>query len=887
MSDLKKSKIFKQFLENDIKKMSRPRITLPNFKDITSRPDQEVQLIETSRQKELFGRKAAQPDYRDKKNVPRKNYTQKPDGSLELASEDTTTISQKPQRDLRAKQLSNQFNRNTLGVNVPTKEGPKSAALAGKLRSKFEQGDDEYQAKVADHIKNRNSIVQDYNDKYRSWQKQAYELSNKVNEPGGREAYDAHRLTKPAKPKLPRKPSKKAKETKDLSPEQMKLRGKTVGATIEHEGFHHVIDKLSQKHGKQVAHQFKKGLISQFDQNSLSAVASYVHRLGYKPKSPSFSEEVLAHARDLLVNPTKRENFKKFIGTDNFDGHMKNLKSGYQKAYKYAKMLKPEDLGIMPKQNINEDLPIAADKFRKSEKIEKGSLQRRQKFNPNQTPKFDATVIDDWQDGQSQNVRNLIPKLKGTARDRALHRIGASTKSRINQNGVREFLLHRGISDEEKDMYVKDKKVMHPENTKTSWSPNIGIARRFANKRDGHIVSAWIPESDVHHFPRILGSLWDRKNGKPVLGSNDYAGENEVIVHHTSPYEGEVSYTFNPHQMQLTPTGSALDTSQRPSRIENLLHERKRSIQKSENIQKALSPDELSQQKYRFKNYDKNPDYHVIQVFNGRKKVGHVAYQKRDKDGYHKVNVGHIEPEHRGKGLYQNMLRMANDHVKSLGSKGIMSEGYQRSNTATKAWDKVATHANPYTHNAEMKGKFSPEDSDYYMKSEIFKTFLEKSEQPKKPRLGSHFIFSAENPYHKDKNTLNLTHEQTLNFLKQKGYNAEEIKGKYGQEERSIIVYNPPHHSLHALMDLVTNLGQESGILSDGENHQMYFYHGDMRGKYVKGKGTNYHKETPEDYYSTLSDGTHFTHNFDFDQYHDTVDQQNKQLKGDEDEEIR
>jgi GNAT superfamily N-acetyltransferase len=141
-----------------------------------------------------------------------------------------------------------------------------------------------------------------------------------------------------------------------------------------------------------------------------------------------------------------------------------------------------------------------------------------------------------------------------------------------------------------------------------------------------------------------------------------------------------------------------------------------------EKIEKALSPEELKAQGYKFRYYGRNPIYHVIQVFKDRKKVGHLAYTKNpvsnsfSKDfGYHRVELGRIEPEHQGKGLYQNMLNMAKDHVKSLGSKGIMSEGYQRSKAATRAWDKVATHADPHTSNASVRGRLSPEDSDYYL----------------------------------------------------------------------------------------------------------------------------------------------------------------------------
>ena len=144
-----------------------------------------------------------------------------------------------------------------------------------------------------------------------------------------------------------------------------------------------------------------------------------------------------------------------------------------------------------------------------------------------------------------------------------------------------------------------------------------------------------------------------------------------------------------------------------------------------------------------------------------------------------------------------------------------------------------------------------------------YKKLGRKSSFRKQP----HFIFSAEQPYHEV--SVDMDHEGTLEYLKRKGYDAEEMKGKYGGEERSIIVHNPPKYSIRSLQKLAQALGQDSSIVSDGTNHEMHYHHGEKKGKYNKGSGTIFHDKTPEDFYSTLSDGTHFTHNFDFDELHD------------------
>jgi hypothetical protein len=133
-----------------------------------------------------------------------------------------------------------------------------------------------------------------------------------------------------------------------------------------------------------------------------------------------------------------------------------------------------------------------------------------------------------------------------------------------------------------------------------------------------------------------------------------------------------------------------------------------------------------------------------------------------------------------------------------------------------------------------------------------------------------HYIFSAENPLHPAK--FSMSHDETLEFLKDKGYHAEEMSGKYGNEEKSIIIHNPPKHSFRHLNRLAQDLGQESSIISDGNEHEMHYLNGRYAGQHHKGQGTILHDEAPEDYYSTLNDGTHFSHGFDFEKRHKDSD---------------
>ena len=133
-----------------------------------------------------------------------------------------------------------------------------------------------------------------------------------------------------------------------------------------------------------------------------------------------------------------------------------------------------------------------------------------------------------------------------------------------------------------------------------------------------------------------------------------------------------------------------------------------------------------------------------------------------------------------------------------------------------------------------------------------------------------HYIFSAENPLHPSK--LQMSHEDVINFLKKKGYNAEEMSGKYGSEEKSILIHNPPKNSLKHLNNFAAALGQESSIISDGYKHEMHYLNGTKAGRHYKGEGTVFHKKQPSDYYSTLSDGTQFTHGFNTEETHKKSD---------------
>lgn len=323
----------------DLQKMSRPRITFPNIPKTSTRPDQEVQLIENKQQKDLYGRKVAQAMHPDA--VGRRIHS---DGSVD----ENAKINFQARRDEEAKRSANQFGTTAFGVSSRFKgkdRDPISGYLGGSLRSKFEPGDDDYTNKLAQHLENKKQIIKDYGEQHAKWYKTAIDLSQKIKDPGGRDAYYEHLSNKPKKPKLPRKPSKSRIATADLSPERMAARGRAVDSTIEHEGLHHVLAQIQRHHGEPARIKAVQGLLSSFDENAVSTMYDFVKKIGYNPKTSTFGEEMLAHSRDLLVNPAKRKAFEKIYGKENADAVIKSLKQGHQKAYEWAKNVKPEDLG--------------------------------------------------------------------------------------------------------------------------------------------------------------------------------------------------------------------------------------------------------------------------------------------------------------------------------------------------------------------------------------------------------------------------------------------------------------------------------------------------------------------------------------------------------------
>lgn len=184
------------------------------------------------------------------------------------------------------------------------------------------------------------------------------------------------------------------------------------------------------------------------------------------------------------------------------------------------------------------------------ENLIKGSIRRRfGRFNPKH-PEYSATIdaLDDWQDMYSnpEGRRNAFDgPVSQTAGERArtFNKLAGATHMRRNsQTGEREFLLHRGISPDERRNTVKNGHVTHDD--VSSWTPHHEVAKEFAATYSGkgiemnspgefanripehikqHVLSAWIPESKIAGSPHQFNV------------HEKYQREHEVLVHpHTS-----------------------------------------------------------------------------------------------------------------------------------------------------------------------------------------------------------------------------------------------------------------------------------------------------------------------------------------------------------------
>jgi hypothetical protein len=131
-----------------------------------------------------------------------------------------------------------------------------------------------------------------------------------------------------------------------------------------------------------------------------------------------------------------------------------------------------------------------------------------------------------------------------------------------------------------------------------------------------------------------------------------------------------------------------------------------------------------------------------------------------------------------------------------------------------------------------------------------------------------HIILSVENPGYPASSP--VSHNVAIKALQRLGGGQVlEIQGHYGKPERSILISDPSDEQAQFARHLAHRTGQESHIESDGYSHKMYYSNGPQAGQITHGRGTTWHEQSPQDFYSKLPSGDTFTHNFDMDKFED------------------
>ena len=189
------------------------------------------------------------------------------------------------------------------------------------------------------------------------------------------------------------------------------------------------------------------------------------------------------------------------------------------------------------------------------------SLEKKKpSFNPREARLEDgAEMRDGWTTGESEHSRQNMPRMEGSARQRAISKLTGSTKYRRNpETNALEFLMHRGMSQKELDANHRDGSTRYLESDKNGWTPKINVAHDFGvhgheGGKNGHVVSAWIPESQLHSSMRQYG-------GKSTADQNLVSSEDEWIVDHSKPFSHHGVVPANKdlikEELEVAPEGS-------------------------------------------------------------------------------------------------------------------------------------------------------------------------------------------------------------------------------------------------------------------------------------------------------------------------------------------
>ena len=276
---------------SELAKMSQPTIRFPKVKNLPTRPDQDVQLIEKPRDKEIHGRKVFNEEY-----------------SQPIVSGHLKRIA--PHYMPGSQSFANEAAK--LGLKPNDMDMDQSRQVMDQIaRNKFDQA--------------KEKAIKAYKSKMGRVAGAAF-LPEKSSRRGG----------KPLPYVMGGKYSKK-----DVA-------GKTdtdTHKTIEHEAVHSILHELRNKYGNAAYHKTIQHLLSHIPASTRNRVEDFIVGRGYKRRDSHFPEEVLTHARDILVTPQHRSSLERMIGNpEEYKQHMGALKSSWKKIHQASQNLTPEQL---------------------------------------------------------------------------------------------------------------------------------------------------------------------------------------------------------------------------------------------------------------------------------------------------------------------------------------------------------------------------------------------------------------------------------------------------------------------------------------------------------------------------------------------------------------
>lgn len=167
------------------------------------------------------------------------------------------------------------------------------------------------------------------------------------------------------------------------------------------------------------------------------------------------------------------------------------------------------------------------------EELEKGSLQRRNRFNP-KSPENKMTTAQQrvWTHDEEPEARDSLQPMDDAAKFRSLRKLVSQTHVRKHpQTGENLYLMHRGMGKEELHGQNHNGKTAHAAGERTSWTPDKSVADSFGDPMT-ETVSAWIPESALVHsigqFNAPTDRALDEAKGLPKTGKSHTKGSRSV-----------------------------------------------------------------------------------------------------------------------------------------------------------------------------------------------------------------------------------------------------------------------------------------------------------------------------------------------------------------------